>query len=200
MKRLMKYFVEGMIFVLPIGVTALVFFKVFTMVDEPLRSIFEFPGLGFLAAVVGTAIIFTLVGFLCSNFLTRGWMAFLDDQFDRFPLVKLLHSSIKDLIGAFVGDKKKFDEPVLVTLPPGGDVKAVGFITRKSLDSWGIADHVAVYLPQSYNFAGNLIVVPKDRVTPLRVPSGEVMAFVVSGGVSGGTPDAPEIQPAPELP
>jgi len=186
MRRLMKYFFEGLIFVVPIGATLWVFYKVFVMIDKPLRDVFAFPGLGFVVAVVATAIILTVTGFLCSNFLTRRWMQFLDDQFDRFPLVKLLHSSIKDLIGAFVGDKKKFDQPVLVTLVPGSAAKVIGFITSQSLAHWGMADQMAVYLPQSYNFAGNLIVVPAERVQPIEAPSGDVMAFVVSGGVSGG--------------
>ena len=84
-----------------------------------------------------------------------------------------------------MGEKKKFDQPVLVTLIPGSDVKAIGFITRRHMESWGLSDAMAVYLPQSYNFAGNLVVVPKQHVEPLKVPSGDAMAFVISGGVSG---------------
>jgi uncharacterized membrane protein len=46
-------------------------------------------------------------------------------------------------------------------------------------------DTMAVYIPQSYNFAGNLIVVPKEQVIPIDIDSGKVMTCVVSGGVSG---------------
>ena len=88
------------------------------------------------------------------------------------------------LIGAFVGDKKKFDKPVKVEIVPGSNVGVVGFITRDDMGAWGLPGQVAVYLPQSYNFAGNLIVIPRERVTPIDVPSGDVMAFVVSGGVT----------------
>jgi uncharacterized membrane protein len=105
--------------------------------------------------------------------------------FTRLPVVKILYTSIKDLIGAFVGDKKSFDRPILVTAPEGG-AKALGFITRDSLELLGLTDHVAVYFPQSYNFAGNLIIYPRDRVSPLDADSSEVMAFILSGGVSGG--------------
>ena len=112
-------------------------------------------------------------------------MRFVASLLKRFPLIKLLYTSIKDLIGAFVGDNKKFDKPVLITLVPGSDIKAIGFVTRESMSAWGLSDNVAVYLPQSYNFAGSLLVVPSAQVTPLDVPSGDVMAFVVSGGVTG---------------
>ena len=82
------------------------------------------------------------------------------------------------------GDKKSFDKPVLVTLSPGSNIQAVGFITKESLQNIGHADEMAVYLPQSYNFAGNLIVVPKDQVSLLEADSGDLMAFIVSGGVT----------------
>jgi uncharacterized membrane protein len=89
------------------------------------------------------------------------------------------------LIGGFVGEKKTFDRPVIVALAPGSDAKAIGFVTQESLDFLGLLDHVAVYLPQSYNFAGNLLVFPRSQVIPLEAPGSEVMAFLVSGGISG---------------
>jgi len=78
--------------------------------------------------------------------------------------VKLLYTSIKDLIAAFMGEKKRFDQPVIVTLTPGGHAEAIGFVTRSSMEFIGLMDSVAVYFPQSYNFAGNLLVFPKDQV------------------------------------
>ena len=111
----------------------------------------------------------------------------------KAPFVKLLYTSIKDLIEAFMGEKRRFDQPVLVSLSPGGHGEAVGFVTRTDLEVLGLLDHVAVYFPQSYNFAGHLLVFPKDQIRPLEAESSEVMAFIVSGGVSGrphaqGTP------------
>ena len=76
-------------------------------------------------------------------------------------------------------------EPVLVALLPGSSARALGIITRESLAELGLPGDVAVYLPQSYNFAGQVLVVPASAVTPLDAPSSDVMAFIVSGGVSG---------------
>jgi len=187
MKRLAKYFFQGVVFVTPIAVTVLVCYKLFGLINEPIKGWFgsSLWGLGFVATVLLAAVGLTFIGFLCTNILTAGLMRFIDKQFDRFPLIKLLHTSIKDLVGAFVGDKKKFDQPVLVTILPGSEAKVVGFITRASMGSWGLAGELAVYLPQSYNFAGNLIIVPRDRVMPIDARSSDVMAFVVSGGVTG---------------
>ncbi|HDH00279.1 MAG TPA: DUF502 domain-containing protein, partial [Nitrospirae bacterium] len=104
--------------------------------------------------------------------------------FTRLPLVKMIYSSIKDLIGAFVGDKKGFNMPVLVSISPESKIHVIGFVTKKNLENIGLSDMVAVYLPQSYNFAGNLIIVPKEQIRPLDVDSSDLMAFIVSGGIT----------------
>ncbi len=109
----------------------------------------------------------------------------IDMIFSRLPLIKMIYTSIKDLINAFVGDKKGFNKPVTVILSRDGNVKAIGFLTNESLNNLGLSDSVAVYLPQSYNFAGNLIIVPKDQIAPLNADSADVMKFVVSGGIAG---------------
>jgi uncharacterized membrane protein len=109
---------------------------------------------------------------------------FTDRMLSGMPLVKLLYTSIKDLIRAFVGDHKSFDQPAVVTVVPGGP-RVLGFLTRDALHMLGMPGHVAVYFPQSYNFAGQLAVVPREHVELLDAPSSEVMTFIVSGGISG---------------
>jgi uncharacterized membrane protein len=106
---------------------------------------------------------------------------------DRLPFVRLLYSSTRDLLSAFVGEQRRFDKPVLVTLVPGGHARAFGFVTQESLERFGLDRHVAVYLPQSYNFAGSLLVFPADQVQAVPSDSADVMAFIVSGGVAGAT-------------
>ncbi|WP_134683093.1 DUF502 domain-containing protein [Brevibacillus migulae] len=187
MKRIARYFLEGLLYVIPLAVTIYVLYKVFVTVDSFLGS--TFPGLGFLTipglGFAVTIVLITVIGFLASNVLTRGLLSLVDSLFERVPFIKLIYTSIKDLIGAFVGEKKSFDKPVLVRLTPDGEAKAIGFITRESMDAYGLEDHVAVYFPQSYNFAGNLLIFPSSQVQPLDVESSEAMAFLVSGGVSG---------------
>ncbi|MGO0060714.1 DUF502 domain-containing protein [Brevibacillus fluminis] len=179
MKRLVRYFLQGLLYTAPLAVTIYVLYKVFETVDGWLGL--PIPGVGFLI----TMLVILVIGFLASNVLTKGLLSLVDTLFEKLPFIKLIYTSIKDVMSAFVGDKKSFDKPVLVTLSADGSAKAIGFITRESMDSFGIADHVAVYLPQSYNFAGNLLLFPTDRVVPIETDSAEVMAFLVSGGVSG---------------
>lgn len=178
MKRLIGYFLNGMIFTAPVAFTIYVVWMVFTTVDGWLRI--PIPGVGFIA----TLALITLVGFVASNFLARRMLDWIETLLEKLPGVRLLYSSVKDVLGAFVGEKKRFQQPVIVTLDPAAGSRAIGFLTQDSLDELGLPDHVTVYLPQSYNFAGQMLVFPRDRVVPLDASSAKVMTFVVSGGVA----------------
>jgi uncharacterized membrane protein len=180
LKKLAQYFLRGLIVLAPIGITGYVFWVVFRTVEGWFD--FRYPGLGLAVTLAAV----TLIGFLSSFVLTRGAVALLERLLDRLPFVRLLHTSLRDLASAFVGPGKRFDRPVLVEIVPGG-ARFVGFVTRDALDVLGLPGHVAVYLPQSYNFAGQLVVVPRERVETLPVASSETLAFVVSGGISGAT-------------
>jgi len=178
MKRLVGYFVKGLLVFVPAALTVFAIVLVFTKLDALLKV--PIPGLG----LVITLVFITLIGFLASNFVGNKIFALVDRLFTGLPVIKMLYSAIKDVIEAFAGEKKSFDKPAIVELTAGGP-KAVGFITRQSLEFLSLSSHVAVYFPQSYNFAGSVLIFPSDRVTPLDIDSSEAMAFVVSGGVSG---------------
>jgi uncharacterized membrane protein len=184
-RRLIGWFLQGLVFVVPIGAIAYGLYLLFVEVDtwinvEPLlnRSV---PGAG----IVLTVLLITAVGFLASNFATRWLFAAFESVVARTPLLKLLYSSLKDLVGAFVGETKRFDKPVLVQLGATPEVATIGFVTRQSLAELGLTDHVAVYVPQAYNIGGNVVVVPRERIRPLEADPGAVMSFVVSGGITG---------------
>ena len=174
-----RYFLRGLLVVAPIGITLWILWHVFVLVDQLL------PLPGSMARGVGFALVVVLVvlvGLLTSNYLARELLAFSDRVFERLPLVKLLYHSIKDLTQAFVGGKKTFDRPVVVELAP--DVRVIGFVMRDDLSHLGLEREVAVYVPQSYNFAANLVLVPRSRVRAIDRPASEVLAFVVSGGLT----------------
>lgn len=179
MNRIVRNFFQGLIIVVPAVATIYVVYIIFVKIDGLLN--FAVPGVGFLL----TLGLITLVGFLASNLVTRKLFDYLEQLFVRLPLVKLIYSSIRDLIGAFVGEQKTFDRPVIVTLA-GGEARLIGFVTQADLEFLGLPGYVAVYLPQSYNFAGNLLVLRREQVAPLERQGAELMAFVVSGGLSAG--------------
>lgn len=184
MRRLLGYFVRGLVLLAPLVVTVWVCWLVFTSVDGWLGL--PIPGAGFVA----TLLLITVVGFLGSNLLTRSAVNVLEGLMGRLPFVRLLYGSTKDLLNAFVGEKRRFDKPVSLDLSPDGGVRLVGFVTQESLAHLGMAEYVAVYCPHSYNFSGQLHLVLATRVRALDVASADAMAFVVSGGVSGLVPTA----------
>ena len=178
MTRLLNYFLRGLVVVVPLALTLYVCAIIFSTIDSWLRL--PVPGAGFVV----TIILITLVGFLASLFVTQSLIAALDRVLERLPFVRLLYSSAKDMLNAFVGEKKRFDKPVLVSVSADRAVKVLAFLTSDSLASLGLADQVTVYMPQSYGFAGHIIVVPADRVERIDADAAEVMAFIISGGVT----------------
>jgi|SRR5215207_8394425 len=178
MARLLNYFFKGVVLLAPLAFTVYVCVRVFLAIDGWLGI--PIPGVGFVATVV----LITLFGFLASSFLTRRMLALVEQVLERLPFVRLLYSSTKDLLNAFVGEKRRFDKPVLVAPFASGEARALGFVTQETLTTMGMRDHVAVYLPQSYNFAGSLLIFPTAAVTVLDAESADVMAFIVSGGVT----------------
>ncbi|MHC4727871.1 MAG: DUF502 domain-containing protein [Planctomycetota bacterium] len=188
MKRFLKYFLRGLLVFVPIGVTIFILVYVFNGLDALFSVLLPFIKYTGLRLFVGLSVtiggIF-LIGLFASNFVGKKLFGLLDKVFTNVPLVKMLYNAIRDLVEAFAGEKKKFDKPVLVTLGTSSYAKIIGFMTRENLDNLGLKDHVAVYLPQSYNFAGNVLIFPKEAVKSLDIESSEVMTFIVSGGVAG---------------
>jgi uncharacterized membrane protein len=179
LRPLVRYFLRGAFVTAPLALTLYIILKLLSFVDQVLPL--GIPGLGLLV----TLTLITLIGFLTSNVVGRGILEGTERLLRKVPLVKLIYGSIKDLVGAFVGDRKSFDRPVAVRPYGEAGVRVLGFITREDLLALGMPGHVAVYLPQSYNFAGFLLVVPREQVELLDVPSAELMTFLVSGGISG---------------
>lgn len=180
MRFLVKSFFEGLLVVVPVAITAYVTWSIAVALDGILGIEGTFgPGLLIVIALV------TAAGAITSNVLGSKLVGLFERVLDRIPVVKLIYKAVKDLISAFAGEKKSFDKPALVTLLPGGSAKAMGFITRESAENVGLADHMAVYMPHSYAFAGQVLLFPSDQVTPVDVNPADFMALIVSGGVSG---------------
>ncbi len=177
MRLLTRSFAQGLLVLAPVAITVGIVWWLVTTLDNWLGA--SVPGLGLLIAVAAI----TLIGYLTGNVVGRRLIALIESALQRVPIVKLLYNSLRDLFGAFVGDRRKFDQPVLVEVSQHG-MKVLGFMTCQRFEDPQLRDHVAVYLPESYNFAGNLVVVPKERVQALDADGAQFMAFIMSGGVT----------------
>lgn len=191
MKKLLNYFFQGLLVVIPISVTIVVIYKIIFWIDGllpfqipvKLPGIGEvnIPGLGILTIVVGI----TIFGYFAKFFVANPFFLLLERLLERTPLLKIIYTSVKDLIEAFVGEKKRFNQPVLVTVNKESQVQRIGFITKNDLTEIGISNQkLAVYLPFSYGFNGQLVIVPSENVEKINASGTEMMKFVISGGVT----------------
>ncbi|MCO4291676.1 DUF502 domain-containing protein [Solitalea sp. MAHUQ-68] len=179
-KVLFGFFIKGLLFVLPLGLTFYIIASGIRFVDSLIVfGDLKIPGLGLAIVLVSI----TFVGVLVTYLITEPISNYFERLLNKIPVFKLIYSSIKDFMEAFFGDEKKFNEPVVVQINELG-LKKVGFITQKDLSILGLEDEVGVYFPHSYNFSGEFFIVPSKYVKPLQLNSGEVMKFTVSGGVS----------------
>lgn len=186
-KKLLAWFLQGLLFIAPVALTIYIIYVSFTIVDgiltDVILSIFGFriPGLGMVVILVSI----TLIGFLGSSIVFKPLLSYLDKVISQAPLVKIIYTSIKDFMSAFVGKERRFTEPVLVKVSRDGHLEKMGFITQKDLSNLNIPNgKVAVYLPHSYNFSGNLFIVSVESISPLDASPAEVMKFIVSAGVT----------------
>jgi uncharacterized membrane protein len=174
-----RNFVRGLAITAPVAFTIYIAYRAIAGVDGWLGL--DIPGAGLLIVVAGV----TIIGALATNVVTRATLATLDQLLERLPFVRLLYTAAKDLMHAFVGEKRRFTRAVRVQPDSGVDVWSLGFITADDMTRLGLPGYVAVYLPFSYAFTGRLILVPAERVVPVDGDSGDMMAFIVSGGVAG---------------
>ena len=191
MKRLLNFFFQGLLFVVPIAVTLWVLFRAILWVDGllpfqvpihlPGKTEIDIPGLGLITIFLFIA----AVGWLSARYIRNPLFSYLEQLIDKAPLVKLIYSSVKDLVQAFVGEKRRFNQPVLVRLEKESEINRIGFITQEDLSDLGLEkEKVAVYLPFSYSFAGELIILPRENIRQLNASGTDMMKFIISGGVT----------------
>lgn len=185
--RIVNYFFQGLLYIGPLAITIYAIYVLFVWIDGLLIDYLEkylglnIPGAGFISVLL----IILLVGFLGSSILFRPLARNFDRLISRAPLIKIIYTSVKDLLSAFVGQKRRFNKPVLVKVSADGALEKVGFITNDDLSEIGITDKkIAVYLPHSYAWSGNLFIVPAENVTPIEASATDVMKYVISAGVT----------------
>ena len=187
MSKFLRYFIQGLIITVPVAITSFVIYKVIDWIS----SFFGFFGVivspfvdPFIVIGIAIALIF-MMGLLGSSIILQPLFIMFDNMMEHTPVIKTLYSSIKDLLAAFVGSKKRFNKPVLVTINKENNIQQLGFVTQEDLTELKLKKGtVAVYVPLSYSFSGNLLIVPSDHITVVDASSSEVMKFIISGGVT----------------
>ena len=190
MKKLLSYFLQGLLYLAPIGITVYIISQVFVFSDDILQTILEkilgmrIPGLGLLIMLL----IVTSLGYIGQTIIARPFRVFFQRILHRLPLIELIYSAINDFFSAVVGKEKKFNKPVIVKVHHDPDIERMGFITEDDLKVFGLSGKIAVLFPFSYTFSGEMLIVPVEDVRTLELPAREVMKFIASGGVAEVNP------------
>lgn len=188
MKIFVRSFINGVLTVIPIVLVFYVLYKIFTFLDSILGDVLKpylkedyIPGIGILFTVV----IITLLGWLSTQYLSAKLIRIIDRLLEKIPLVKTIYSVIKDTFHSLLGEKRSFSKVALVEIP-GTRMKSLGFITSEDVSQLDnvLVDHIAVYIPQTFQVAGFTFLLPKDQVTILDVKAEDAMKFVLSGGIT----------------
>ena len=188
MKTLLKSFVNGILTIVPIILVIFVIYKTFLFLDgllgNTLRPYLQddyIPGIGLLTTIV----LITLLGWLSTKFITGSIVRLIDKWLEKIPVVKTIYSVIKDTVQSFLGEKKSFSKVALVVIP-GTEMRSMGFITSEQLENFysPLKDHVAVYVPQTFQVAGFTFLIPKEQVEIIDVKPEDAMKFILSGGMT----------------
>jgi uncharacterized membrane protein len=186
MNKIKNYFLQGLLYILPIGLTVYIIYGVFNFANNLLAEVLEkflhvdIPGLG----LVLIFFFLVLIGIMGKSFIAKPIKGLFHQFLEKTPLLKLIYTALNDLFSAFVGEERKFNKPVIVLVNPISNLEKLGFLTEEDLSKLDEKEKVAVYFPHSYNFSGELFIVPKDQVRPIDIDPAVAMKFIVSGGVS----------------
>ncbi len=195
-KNLFQFFLQGLLILAPIAITFWAITSLFNFVDGILPNLIHgimpklmtdaqgnvkrITGLGFIVVIL----LVVFVGYVSSNYIFSKAVDAFDKLLEKTPGIKFIYSTLKDFFEAFAGEKKKFTHNVLANVDDN-DVWRVGFITQENMEEFGFTDYVAVYIPMAYSVAGNVYIIPRERVKPItNISAAQTMKFAVSGGVT----------------
>ena len=214
MGKLQKYFLTGLLTLLPIWLVWIVFKFVFGLLSglsapiiAPITSSIAAsdPAMfGWLAdawvqtaiALAATVLFIMLVGLLARRVVGQKILAWLELLIARIPLAKTIYGSARQLLDLLQTKPDGTQRVVLIDFPHN-EMKSVGFVTRILHDELTGAELAAVYVPTTPNpTSGYLEVVPVERLTPTDWTVDQAMTFIISGGAV--SPDKIPFQRAPK--
>lgn len=189
-KRILQYFLQGLLIMAPVAITISFIYwavstidswiPIFTYSDKQGLVHVQNYGIGFIL-IIGILI---TVGYFSTFFITSRIVSFFDKVLEKTPGIKHIYATTRDFFEAFAGANKKFTKHVLANVDDN-DVWRFGFITREDMQDFGLTDYVTVYIPMAYSVAGNVYVIPKNRVKMIEnITASQTMKFAVSGGVT----------------
>jgi uncharacterized membrane protein len=200
MGKLQKYFLTGLLTLLPIWLVWIVFKFVFILLSGisapiigPLTASLAASDprmFGWLAeawtqtaiALAVTVLSIIVIGAFARRVVGQKLLLWIESLIARVPLAKTIYGSARKLLDMLQTKPDGTQRVVLIDFP-NADMKSVGFVTRVLIDECTGAELAAVYVPTTPNpTSGYLEIVPVDRLTPTDWSVDQAMTFIISGG------------------
>jgi len=193
MNKLKRYFITGLLTILPTFFTLYIFLIIFGLIDSIfgriingyLKAAFGFfiPGLGFIMAIL----IILVIGFVVSHLLSKRMLPLIERWFLKLPGIRYIYPSIKQIIGfLFSKDKALLKKVVLVEYPSKG-IWSVGFMTNEGFrEAQEVTGQELVHVligSTPSPWSGFFVLVPKNSVKFLEMSAEEGIKLIVSGGI-----------------
>jgi uncharacterized membrane protein len=184
-KRVIKWFLNGLLVVAPIGITLYILLYLFKMVDSLGKQIllsFHLPPITGLGVII-TGALLMVIGCLSQLWFSRKLLEWTERLITRFPGLKTVYSMVKDTVHSLIGEKRSFSQVVLITHEDGG--KRIGFLTAEDVTAFQLdASYIAVYVPHALQVSGELRLYPREQVEFVDTPVEEAMRFCLTAGVA----------------
>lgn len=182
--NILRYLLQGIVIISPFLITFGLAYYVFDYVDTIIPDMPR--GIGFVIVVV----LLILIGYLGSRLLFGRLLLNLFDRIiEKIPGLKVVYTAVKDFADGFMGEKRKFTNPVLVKMSEHPVMYRVGFITQEDLSKINLTGSVMVYMPHAYAISGFHYILDSQYVQALDMDASDAMKLAVSGGVAGFNQD-----------
>ncbi len=191
---LRRWFIAGILALLPIGITAWVLVKVFVGVERSVAPWiakwvgYDLPGLGFVVTILCVI----LVGVFASNIIGRTIIGRFELLFARVPLISRVYIAVKQIGDGVLGSQKNLFERVVMFEYPRRESWAIGFVTSKHhgpLEARTGKDYYHVFVPTTPNpTSGFLLFLPREDLVELDLSVEDGLKLVISGGAVSPEP------------
>jgi uncharacterized membrane protein len=189
---LRKYFVTGMIVIIPIWITIIVIRAVVNLINGTFdllpavvhpRTYIPFFGVEIIIALL----FIIIMGIITSNFVGKKLIGFGELILARIPIVKTIYQGVKQLTTGIMTDKKMFTRVVLLEFPIKG-LLFIGFVTGEGTDLMQEKKDkkmLKIFIPTTPNpTSGFFCMAAEDEVKPLNISVDEAFKLIISAGFS----------------
>lgn len=189
-RLLRRYFIAGMVFIIPLWVTIFILKWMISLVDNTFnlappvlrpRTYISFFGVELLIALL----LIILVGVIASNYLGKKFLVVGERILAKIPVIKTIYQGVKYLTAGIMGEKKVFSRVVLLEFPIKG-LSFIGFVTGEAthlLPQGGEKKMLKIFIPTTPNpTTGFFCIAAEDEVQPLDISVDEAFKLIISAG------------------